>query len=151
MVLLEGIKVTVHRHKDDKPYHEYVQRYGATGGHEVYIEAISGESFYFVFEIDASFNFRGYPTIRIGCSIDEGPWDVAYMHARNMNRASNGIVLGKQRYTWTSTKRFIDCEWMRCGLAFAELPFGMYAEHEWNDIWLTIFRRKQEVLQEHNQ
>ena len=74
MVVVNGIDAFVRRKEDGKRYDEYTIPLDSpkyTGEpNEVYIKAVTGESFEIVVQLTANFDFQGCGAVQVACTID---------------------------------------------------------------------------------
>jgi hypothetical protein len=84
MVRYKGIKATMLRYDDKRPYREYPQTQKTSGDRrnceEIYVEAVSKERFAVVVEIMPEFDFTSSSHVQVEMSIDEhtsSAWTIA--------------------------------------------------------------------------
>ena len=133
MVQHKGVKVTIVRHHDKQPYNEYRPKKNANAGHRkaktTYIEAVSGERFAVIVEVQPGFNFRSSSHLQITVSIDEFVESSWLIDAKDVNGSTAAASVEDRQVVWDSEERLIDGKWSSYGLTFTPLKIGMHASN----------------------
>ena len=116
-----GVRVTLKRFEDDKPYREYRRtQQSSTGSRmkkEVYVAAVSGERFYVLVDL-TGLHFRSAPDVKVSFRIDAGGKKNHYFSAKDKG--------AKLSLKYKDTERFIDGEWKSCAPTFRNTEIGVF-------------------------
>lgn len=129
MVNANKAEVWVARYSDKVRYPEYTvpktSKVYSGNPNERYIEAVSGERFFVVVRLLHEFNFKGAPKVCVVYTVDKGAGYCGYLSKRKPPHATP-TDRSHREDTLKVVNRFIDGQWIYCGLAFGDLESGMY-------------------------
>ena len=128
MVQSDRIEVRLVRHSDSTRYTEYALpphiSTALTGtGNEVYIEAVAGERFAIELKLLRGFKFKDHPKVLVQYFLDGDKCISTNLSKRKHQDAEPG-TRSQLEDTLSTSRCFIDGQWMVCGLAFGELSMG---------------------------
>lgn len=127
--MADKVEVYLERYSDGARYQEFTAPPGTpkyTGDpNEKYIEATTNERFRVVVKLLRGFDFMGSPKVRVEYFVDQGGfiWET-------LSKSKRQSASPSDRSHWEASlcviERFIDGQYMDCGLTFGELKTGSW-------------------------
>jgi hypothetical protein len=127
--MADKVEVYLERCSDGVRYNEFTAPPGTPkysgDPNEKYIEATTDERFRIVVKLRRGFDFMSSPKVRVEYYVDQGNfmWDTLSKN-KSQSASSSDLSHREARVDWV--RRFIDGEYMDCGLTFGELKSGSY-------------------------
>lgn len=129
MVMFGGVKVSIIRYEDRKPYTEYTPPAGLLSdeieGEDIYIEVATGDRFGFIVELTDEFDYKSSPDVQIICAASTDSMS-QFLTTRSKTKRHSDVCEG-HRIETSTTEKFISGRWWECGFIFSDLQLGKLA------------------------
>lgn len=130
MLSADMVEINLVRHEDGTCYKEHTVPPGTpkyTGNpYERYVEVGTNERFEIRVNLLPGFKFLGHPKVRVEFHVDRGH-HFRQTLSKGRPRDSLSPDMSHREAKLKRVRRFIDGEWMSCGLIFGSLESGLYS------------------------
>lgn len=117
------------RYSDGARYNEFTAPPGTpnyTGDpNEKYIEATTVERLQIVVKLLRGFDFMGSPRVRVNYHVDQGK-PAVHTLSKNKGQSASPPDRSHRERSLGVIRKFIEGQYMTCGLTFGELKSGLY-------------------------
>lgn len=127
--MADKVEVYLERYSDGVRYEGFTAPPGTPGytgdANEKYIEATTDGRFRIVVKLRRGFDFMGSPRVRVNYYVDQGTPTVHTL-SKNRSQSASPSDRSHRERSLGVIRKFINGQYMNCGLTFGELKSGSY-------------------------